>query len=267
MGKLVQVNCPKCQTPVSPDHIDAGSGIAYCPVCKIILLLFGDKTVAQHTRKNPIIPLSISWWHANAIQSYPPVRVKAPQTTRSVLSRTAETLSLALPRCGLRRIGCFSTCMGLFICAGVSYGLMREITDGIKRRPNIAGIAFVAVILGAGAIGGLKCLAEGIWDIFVETTLAINGAALLIERRILGCRFAKTYALADIKYVALTLECWETTTPIIGIGIHLRNRRDAIIFGSHLSDEEKQWLTGELYNFWQVQKAIAGKTGGGKEVA
>jgi hypothetical protein len=38
---------------------------------------------------------------------------------------------------------------------------------------------------------------------------------------------------------------------VYGIGIHLHSKPMALTFGSNLSDEEKDWLLGELHGFWQ----------------
>jgi len=80
---------------------------------------------------------------------------------------------------------------------------------------------------------------------------------VLFQRQVFGWKWESSYPLSDVTDIRLTEAYSQNNVPVYGVGIHLTSKKMPLTFGSSLSDEEKNWLLGELYAFWSERSSGA----------
>jgi len=194
----------------------------------------------------------------NVIVHEAPARFEQPAQTRVVLTRSGNRLAIALPRAGFRGVGCFFTAFSLF-WNGVTWTLLAATVGSFYSRSNATPMPLTPA---TGALGilffipfiliGLITAAIAVYCIFGDVALAMDGKAVLFERRCLGRRWTRTFDFANIVDVRMTEAYKQNDVPVYGVSIRFRDfSRAPLIFGSNLSQEEKDWLLGELHAYWR----------------
>ena len=114
------------------------------------------------------------------------------------------------------------------------------------------GFDFVALLfLTPFVLVGAVTFAAALYCIYCEVTLAMDRENVLFQRQVFGWKWERSYPFSDIKDIRLTEAYQQNKVPVYGVGIHLNGKPMPLTFGSNLSDEEKNWLLGELHGFWQ----------------
>jgi hypothetical protein len=228
----MKVVCPKCNQPIPVEGVNVAKGIAFCTPCAEA---FSIGTIVRNE----------------------PVRLAQPENTKVVLTRAGGKIAVALPKGGFSGIGCFFLFFSLFWNSITWTMFIANLLGMLKTRNSLGkmvaqGFDFVAllfltpfVLIGAGA------LAAALYCIYGEVTLAMDRDNVLFQRQVFGWKWERSYPFSDIKDIRLTEAYQQNKVPVYGIGIHLHSKPMALTFGSNLSDEEKDWLLGELHGFWQ----------------
>jgi len=234
----VKVVCPKCSQPIPSDGVNVSKGIAYCKPCEEAFTL---GTIVQNA----------------------PARVVQPADTRVVLTSAGDKIAVALPRGGFKGIGCFFTFFSL-IWNGVTWTIFGANLMGLLKTQNSSGnmVAqgfdlFVFLFLIPFILIGAGTLAAAFYCIYGEVTLAMDRDNVLFQRQVFGWKWERSYLLSDVTDIRLTEAYKQNDVPVYGVGIHLSSKKMPLTFGSNLSDEEKNWLLGELYAFWSARKPNA----------
>jgi hypothetical protein len=228
----VKIVCPKCSQQIPADGVNVAQGIAFCKLCAEA---FSIGTLVRNE----------------------PARLAQPENTKVVLTRAGDKIAVALPRGGFRGAGCFFTFFSL-IWNGITWPIFIANLLGLVKTQNSSGNmvaqgfdVFVALFLIPFILVGLVTFCAALYCIYGEVTLAMDREQVLFQRQVFGWKWERTYPLADITDIRLTEAYKQNDEPVYGVGIHLSSKRMPLTFGSNLSDEEKNWLVGELNAFWR----------------
>jgi len=240
MWAAMEYLCTVCQQRVSAETVDVGAGLAYCSGC--------DARVALQT-----------------LSAVPPGRVAAPSNTRIRLERTPQRLEITLPRGGLRGVGCFFLFFSTF-WNGVIWTVLlasleaTPIIEGPESAPfadfNASFDTFTLIMLIPFVLIGLITASCAVFLILSDCRLVMDLHAheIVFERRLPMFTFSWKYSLARVTDVMLEHTYTENGHKKYGVGIQLHDSKP-IAFGSSLSDEEKQWLIGEITDAWLQYRA------------
>jgi hypothetical protein len=234
------VLCPKCIQPVPPEDVNVAKDVAFCRAC------------------NEAFALS----SVVAAQSSGPVRYPQPANTKAVLTQDAQHIALMLPPGGFKGIGCFFAIFAGFwnlVTWGVFAGFVAAMFQPNPDFPAFALLFFIPHML-IGLVTGVIAL----YHIFGDLAVAMDKNGVMMQRKLLGYTWTRKMPLADMSAVRLESSHSVNKRPVFGVGFIFENTRSTaagstrtarpMIFGSGLSDEEKNWLVGEFDAFFQQHR-------------
>jgi hypothetical protein len=221
--------CPRCRDEIPPEDINVAGNLAHCKACNEAFALAGDDVA----------------------------RVERPANARAMLLREPERLAVAFPRGGFKGVGCFFTFFALFwnaITWTFVVVMLAELLTSSSGQPQ-------AVSKGFGAFGllflipfvviGLVTAVIALYCLFGETTLALDRERGVLQRKLFRWKHEKGFLVADITAVRIAEAYKQNERPVYGVGIVLRDKRMPLVFASHLAEDEKAWLVGEVHAFWK----------------
>ena len=174
-----------------------------------------------------------------------PPRFDPPPQTKVVCLREGENrIGVALPR-SMSSSGYFMIIFALIWNGGGWWAVIEELTDhGFNAHWGLIFI-FPFVLIGLGV------LIIALWLLFGRASLVMDRNNLLARRELLGLRFQRRYDVPTITDIRLTEAYKVDGRPVYGVGIHIEGKSMPFTIGSQLSEKEKDWLLGEVYDFWQ----------------
>lgn len=178
-----------------------------------------------------------------------PARTAQPPDAVTVLTRVGDRLAVAFPPGGFKGTGVFFLIFSA-IWNGITWVMLLAMlatksTGGI----NLVGLLFLAPFVGIGLIA----IGATIYCICGDAAIALDRTTILFERRLFGRKWTHTYDFTDVSDIRRTESYRQNNQPVYGIGIHFKSRKIPLTFGTALKDDEKAWLTGELYAYWKEQ--------------
>lgn len=230
----MKVHCPSCGREVPADQINIQEMAAACPECGE---LFSIADAAKEAAAPPLLP--------------------EPANTKVYLVRDRdERIGVALPRGGFKGLGCFLVFFSLF-WNGITWTIVIAGITQFGKEGKGMGV-FMLLFMIPFVLIGLGMAVGALWAIFGRTSVALSRSALIVERALFGLRWRKTYKIEDIESIGMREAYKRNGHSKYGVGIELASRRMPVIFGSSLTEDERKWILGELYDFWmQVKPAAA----------
>jgi hypothetical protein len=241
------VLCPKCAQGLPPEDVNVAKDVAFCRTC------------------NEAFALSAQ------VGTYGPPLVAQPPDSKIVFTRDDERIAVIQPAQGFKGTGCFFTFFALFwngITWIVFLGFVGSMFGVVQSNSPVA--PWMAVFFIPHMTIGLVTALIAVYCIYGDVALAIDRTAVLMQRRLFGYTWARKMPFEAITDIRLTEAYKSNGRSVQGIGFHFEgkalNANDPhsavksfaksrpMTFGSGLSQEEKDWLLGELHNFWREKK-------------
>lgn len=237
--------CPKCVRPVPPEDVNVAKDVAFCRDC------------------NEAFALSrVVEGQSSGVARYP-----RPAHTKAILTQDENHVALMLPPGGFRGTGCFFAIFAGFwnlVTWGVFAGFLTAMLQPNPGFPPFVVLFFIPHML-IGLVTGIIAL----YHIYGDLAVAMDKNDVIMQRKLLGYTWARKMPLRDMSAVWLESSHKVNNRPVYGVGFIFENTRSTaptgslisskriarpMVFGTGLSDEEKNWLAGEFDAFFQQHR-------------
>jgi hypothetical protein len=236
----MRLRCPACGSEIGTEGVNVAANVAHCAACgetHVLSRLAG----AEADREAPS-------------------EVPRPKTTRVEFQREEGRLAVALPRGAHRGAGCLMLFFSAFwnaitwaIVATIVAGLLSGGKGGVGAF-GLFGLLFMIPFVLVGIATALAAL----YLLFGRAGFAMSGEKVLLRRSLFGFTHQRSFNVADVTRVGVMEAYRQNDEPVHGVGLKIRGRATPLVFGTNLSDEERDWLAWEVYSFWRQARERAG---------
>ena len=220
----MKIVCPKCNEAIPSDAVNVAKALAFCARCGEGFSLGMFVTA--------------------------PARTAQPPDARTALTRAGDRLAIAFPASGFKGVGCFFLIFSAF-WNGITWTMLLSLFLGAAKFKSSTPAAYFVLI--PFVLIGLITFFIAIYCVWGDSAVALDREHILFERRLFGLKRTHTYDTADVTDIRRTESYQQNNQPVYGVGIHFKSRRIPLTFGTGLSEDEKNWLVGELYSYWKEQ--------------
>jgi len=219
----MRIVCPGCGNEIPAADVNVAEGVAVCPACNEVYKL------AALTGSEPEVE-----------------RVEKPRDTKiEYYNDPGRSFAVALPKGGPWALRIFLTIFALFwnCFIWVMWISMWMSDDSDSWIGRLFLIPFVFV--------GFGLLIGALWAWAGRSSIAMDRDNLLTRHELFGYKREKVYPVIDITKVGPGEAYRSNDQPVYGVGVFLKDKSSPVVFGSGLKEEEKKWLTWEIYRFWK----------------
>lgn len=259
------VLCPACTQPIPPEDVNVAKDVAFCRAC------------------NNAFSISARVQGENSA----PPRIAQPAGSRVLLTRDDARIAAVLPALGFKGAGCFFAIFSAFwnfVTWMVFFGFVGAFlssssaplpAEAVTTPPPKSGSDFAPwmfiFFIPHMTIGVVTALIA-LYCIKGDVAIAMDRAAILMQRRLFGYTWSRSMPFEAITDVRLSEAYKSNNRPVYGVGVQFEGsdriaqapasmaaaqkalKARPMVFGSGLSEEEKQWLAGEFHDAWRTLK-------------
>lgn len=204
----MNLNCPHCQSNLSPSDINLPRGLAFCPSCesiwKIADYLAGDQLIRQ---------------------------IPKPENTPIEIQKTTDALKIHIPA----RPNADLT-WGMFFAAAILLIIW------VAGRAHDGDWGMFEYLIPLMSIPILSTLCYSLWG---TISAQMDQYETSVTWALWGFKHQSNYKTKTLTKIEVTKMYEANDDPVNGIGLFF-GKRASIKFGSNLTKEEQIWLIGEL---------------------